>query len=145
MDNLIIEDTLQKENIPFYQYSEFEDAKSISGNVYKATFKTSQKCISLNDKFSLDNLKNENSENILIHNGSVKFNVFGLTKIIPESLKFLTNTLGPFQYIDSQYLEIFSTIGKIRVQIFSVWKLFYGKFPVATLLSKWNLSQMSIC
>ncbi|RHZ58665.1 hypothetical protein Glove_372g100 [Diversispora epigaea] len=44
MDNLIIEDTLQKGNIPFYQYSEFEDVKSISGNVYKVTFKTSQKC-----------------------------------------------------------------------------------------------------
>ena len=64
MDNLIIEDALQKENILFYQYSEFEDVKLISGNVYKATFKTSQKtvalkCISLNDKFTLDNLINE--------------------------------------------------------------------------------------
>ncbi|RHZ87930.1 hypothetical protein Glove_29g139 [Diversispora epigaea] len=53
-----------------------------------------------------------NSENIFIHNGNIKFNVFGLTKIMPESLKFLTNSLGPIQYIDSQYLEIFNTIDK---------------------------------
>ncbi|RHZ88307.1 hypothetical protein Glove_23g168 [Diversispora epigaea] len=197
MDNLIIEDTLQKENIPFYQYSEFKDIKSISGNVYKATFKTSQKtvalkCISLNDKLTLENLINEikrhrkleihdsilrfygitkqennnsymiileysnngslrqylktnfqkldwnaklnlakqiadilsflhsndiihgklNSENILIHNGIIKFNVFGLTKIMPESLRFLINVLDPIEYIDPQYLEIFNTIDR---------------------------------
>ncbi|RHZ66078.1 hypothetical protein Glove_309g49 [Diversispora epigaea] len=219
MDNLIIEDTLQKENIPFYQYFEFEDVKLISENVYKATFKTSQKivalkCISLNDKFTLDNLINEikrqrkleihdsilrfygitkqensdnymiilkcanngslrqylktnfqkldwnaklniakqianvltflhsndiihgklNSENILIHNGSIKINVFGLTKIMPESLKFLTNSLGPIQYIDPQYLEIFNTIGKNKSSdIFSLgiilWEISSGTPP----------------
>ena len=64
MDNLIIEDTLQKENIPFYQYSEFENVKLISGNIYQAIFKISQKtialkCVYLNDKFTLDNLINE--------------------------------------------------------------------------------------
>ncbi|RHZ88356.1 hypothetical protein Glove_23g178 [Diversispora epigaea] len=196
MDNLIIEDTLRKENIPFYQYSEFENVKLISGNVYKATFKTSQKktvalkCISLNYKFMLDDLINEikrnrnldirdsilgfhgitkqdnnymiileyandgslrqylktnfqkldwnarlniakqianilkflhsndiihgklNYENILIHNGIIKFNVFGLTKIMSEFLKLLTNTLSPIQYTDPQYLEIFNAIGK---------------------------------
>ncbi|RHZ70070.1 hypothetical protein Glove_275g51 [Diversispora epigaea] len=42
MDNLIIEDIIQKENIPFYQYSEFENVKLIGRNVYKVTFKTSQ-------------------------------------------------------------------------------------------------------
>ncbi|RHZ66044.1 hypothetical protein Glove_309g20 [Diversispora epigaea] len=219
MDNLIIEDTLQKENIPFYQYSEFENIKLISNNIYKATFKTSQKivalkCISLNDKFTLDNLINEikryrkleihdnilkyygitkqentdnymivleysnngslreylktnfqnldwnaklniakeitniltflhsndivhgklNSENILIHNGIIKFNIFGLTKIMPESLKFLTNTLGPIQYIDPQYLEIFNTIGKNKnSDIFSLgiilWEISSGNPP----------------
>ena len=60
MDNLIIEDTFQKENIPFYQYSEFVNVNLVGENVYKATFKISQKtvalkCISLNDKFTLDN------------------------------------------------------------------------------------------
>ncbi|RHZ85523.1 hypothetical protein Glove_64g63 [Diversispora epigaea] len=193
MDALIIDNTLQKENIPFYHYSEFEEIKLIGGNVYKATFKTSQKiialkCISLNDKFTLDDLINGikryrkleihnsilrfhgitkqentdnymiilkyanngslrqylrknfqkldwnaklniakqitniltflhsndivhgklNSENILIHNGNIKFNVFGLMKIMPESLRFPTNTLGPIQYIDPQYLETIS-------------------------------------
>ncbi|RHZ81008.1 hypothetical protein Glove_130g199 [Diversispora epigaea] len=219
MDNLIIEDTLQKENISFYQYSEFENIKLISGNIYKATLKTFQKtvalkCISLNNKFTLDNLINEikryrkleihdnilkyygitkqentdnymiilecvnngslrqylktnfqkldwdvklniakqianiltllhskdiihgklNSENILIHNGIIKFNVFGLTKIIPESLRFLTNSLGPIQYIDPQYLEIFNTIGKNKSSdIFSLgiilWEISSGNPP----------------
>ncbi|RHZ54971.1 hypothetical protein Glove_421g56 [Diversispora epigaea] len=54
-----------------------------------------------------------NSENILVHNGIIKFNVlFEITKIISDSLSSLTNTLGPIQYMDSQYLELFSTIGK---------------------------------
>ena len=55
---------------------------------------------------------NKNSENILIHDETIKLNVFGLTKIMPESLRFLTNTIGPIQYIDPQYLEIFNTISK---------------------------------
>ncbi|RHZ59067.1 hypothetical protein Glove_365g218 [Diversispora epigaea] len=220
MDDLIIvEDTLQNENISFYQYSEFKDAKLISENVYQATFKTSQKtvalkCIGLNDKFTLDNLINEikryrklenhdnilkyygitkqentnnymiileyvnngslrqhlktnfqkldwnaklniakqiadvlkflhsnniihgklNSENILIHNGVIKFNVFGLTKIMPESLKFLTNIFGPIQYIDPRYLEILNTIGKNKSSdIFSLgiilWEISSGTLP----------------
>ncbi|RHZ88297.1 hypothetical protein Glove_23g86 [Diversispora epigaea] len=182
MDNLIIKDTLRKENIPFYQYSEFEDVKLISGNVYKATFKTSQrktvalKCISLNDKFTLNNLINENkryrrlqmydsilrfygltkqdiedckcmivfldsmalqsknSENILIHNGSIKLNVFGITKIGSEFLRFLTNTLGSIQSIDPQYLEISNTIGKNKSSdIFSLgivlWEISSGTPP----------------
>ncbi|RHZ80902.1 hypothetical protein Glove_130g202 [Diversispora epigaea] len=213
MDNLII--TLQEENISFYQYSEFENVKLINGNVYKATLKTLQKTvalkyISLNDKFTLDNLRNEikryrkleiydkiqkifgitkqdtdnymiileydnncslrqylktnfqkldwnaklniakeianvltflhsndiihgklNSENILIHNGSIKFNVFGLTKIMSESLK---NPLGPIQYMDSQYLEIFNTIDKNKSSdIFSLgiilWEISSGNSP----------------
>ncbi|RHZ48419.1 hypothetical protein Glove_551g53 [Diversispora epigaea] len=222
MDNLIIEDTFQKENIPFYQYSEFENVKLIkliSGNIYKAIFKISQKtiilkCVYLNDKFTLDNLINEikryqkleihggilkfygvtkqentnnymiilkysnngslrqylktnfqkmdwntklnlakqianvlwylhfneiihgklNSENILVHNGNIKLNVFGLTKIIPESLRFLKNTLGPIPYIDPQYLEIFNTIGKNKSSdIFSLgiilWEISSGNPP----------------
>ncbi|RHZ66067.1 hypothetical protein Glove_309g17 [Diversispora epigaea] len=229
-DNLIIEDTLQKENTPFYQYSEFENVKLISRNVYKAKLKNLQKtvalkCISLNDKFMLDNLRNEikryrklevydnilkyygitkqentdnylivleyvnngslreylktnfqkldwnaklniakqianvlafqhsndiaygklNSENILIHYGNVKFNVFGLTKIMSESLKFLTNTLGPIKYIDPQYSEIFSTIGKNKSSdIFSLgiilWEISSGNPPFEIeSLSNFNL------
>ncbi|RHZ75161.1 hypothetical protein Glove_217g50 [Diversispora epigaea] len=64
MDNLIIEDILKKENIPFYRFSEFQN----------------------------------NSENILVH--------------FSDSLSFLANGHGPIQYMDFQYLEIFSTIGK---------------------------------
>ena len=64
MDNLIIEDTIQKENIPFYKYPEFHNVKLTNANIFKATFKISQKtialkCVSLNDKFTLDNLINE--------------------------------------------------------------------------------------
>ncbi|RHZ70809.1 hypothetical protein Glove_267g6 [Diversispora epigaea] len=108
MDNLIIEKIIQKENIPFYQYSEFQNVKFITANIFIATFKSSQKtvtlkCISLNDKFTLDNLINENSENIHIHNGIIKFNVFGLTKIVSDSLSFLPNNLGPIQYMDPQH------------------------------------------
>ncbi|RHZ70131.1 hypothetical protein Glove_275g49 [Diversispora epigaea] len=192
--NLIIEDTIQKENISFYQHSEFENVKLISKNVYKATFKTSQKTVALkrvylNDKFRLDNFINEikrhrkfeihnnilkfygitaqentnnyliileyanngslrqylntnfqkmeklnlakqianilmylhsndiihgnlNYENILIHNGDIKLNVFGFTKMTSDSLKFLKNNLSPIQFMDPQYLEFFSTIDK---------------------------------
>ncbi|RHZ85794.1 hypothetical protein Glove_60g169 [Diversispora epigaea] len=199
MDDLIIEDTIQKENIPFYKYSEFQNAKLITANVFKATFKISKKTVALenvylndNNKFTLDNLINEvkrhrklethdsilkfrgitkkkntknykiileyvnegslrqylktnfqkmdwnaklnlakqianvlmflhsndiihgkfNFENILVHNGIIKLNVFGLTKIISDSLSFLANNLGPIQYMDSQYLELFRAIGK---------------------------------
>ncbi|RHZ75047.1 hypothetical protein Glove_217g3 [Diversispora epigaea] len=196
MDNLITENLFKKENIPFYQFSEFRNVKLNSPNIFKATFKIFQKTVVLknvylndNDKFTLDNLINEikrhrkleihdsilkfygitktnqentsnymiileyvnegslrqylksnfqkmnwnaklnlakqtanvlmilhsndiihgkfNSENIFVHNGIIKFNVFGLAKIIPDSL----NDLGPIQY-DPQYLEIFGTIGK---------------------------------
>ncbi|RHZ79874.1 hypothetical protein Glove_140g80 [Diversispora epigaea] len=214
----IFEDTIQEESITFFQYSEFENVKLISRNVYEAIFKTSQKtialkCVSLNDKFTLDNLINEikqyrkleiydsilkfygitkqestnnymiileyvnegslcqylktnfqkldwnaklnlaqqianvlmflhsndirgkfNSENILIHNGIIKFNVFGLTKIISDSLRFLANILGPIQYMDSQYLEHFSTIVKTKSSdIFSLgvilWEISSGNSP----------------
>ncbi|RHZ85866.1 hypothetical protein Glove_59g23 [Diversispora epigaea] len=54
---------------------------------------------------------------ILIHNGNVKFNFFGLTKIKPESLRFLTNILGQIQYINS----------------------IFGNF----LLSKWNFDSLN--
>ncbi|RHZ81726.1 hypothetical protein Glove_117g129 [Diversispora epigaea] len=219
MRNLIIEDTFQKEKIPFYQYSEFVNVKSISKNVYEATFKTSQKiivlkCISLNDKFTLDNLINEikryrkleihdsilkfygitrqeninnymiileyvnkgslrqylktnfqkldwktklnlakqianvlmhlhanniihgkfNSENILIHNGIIKLNVFGLTKIISDFLSFLINNLGSMQCMDPQHLDHFSTIGKNKSSdIFGLgiilWEISTGNSP----------------
>ncbi|RHZ53617.1 hypothetical protein Glove_440g20 [Diversispora epigaea] len=78
--NEIIED-----KIPFYQYSEFENVKPISGNVYKATFKISQKIIalkrvSLNDKFTLDNLINEvkRHRKLEIHDSILE--LYGITK-----------------------------------------------------------------
>ncbi|RHZ85380.1 hypothetical protein Glove_66g47 [Diversispora epigaea] len=208
IDKLIIEDTIQKENIPFYQYSEFENVKMISGNVYKATFKISQKtialkCVYLNDKFTLDNLINDikihrkleiydsilklygitkkknisdymiileyadegslrqylktnfqklnwniklnlskeiantlmylhsneithgklNSENILVHNGGIKLNVFRIINCISES--------DPIQYKDPQYLGNFYMIGKNKSSdIFSLgiilWEISIG-------------------
>ncbi|RHZ73612.1 hypothetical protein Glove_230g48 [Diversispora epigaea] len=218
MDNLIIEDAIQKENIPFYQYSEFENVKLIGRNVCEAIFKTTQKtvalkCVSFNDEATLNNLINEikkyrkleihdsilklygitkqentknymivieyanngslrqylksnfrkldwnaklnlakqianilmylhsndiiygrlNSENILIHNGNIKLNVFGITKIISDSLKFLTNTLGPMQYMDPQYLELFNITGKKSSDIFGLgiilWEISSGNPP----------------
>ncbi|RHZ68640.1 hypothetical protein Glove_294g145 [Diversispora epigaea] len=219
MDNLIIEDTFQKENIPFYQYSEFENVELISGNVYKAAFKISQKTValkrfSLNNKFTLDNLINEikrhrkleahnsilrfygitkqentnnyiiilkyanggtlrqylktnfqkmdwnaklniakqianalmylhsneiihgklNSKNIFVHNGNIKLNDFEMAKYTPESLKSLTDSLGLIQYIDPQYLELFTKIGKNKSSdIFSLgtilWEISSGKPP----------------
>ncbi|RHZ73026.1 hypothetical protein Glove_233g29 [Diversispora epigaea] len=195
MDNLTIEEIIQKENIPFYKYSKFYNVKLITANIFKATFKISQKTVILknvylndNNKFTLDNLINEikrhrklethdsiikfygitkqentknhmiileyvnegslrqylktnfqkmdwnaklnfakqianglmflhsndvihgkfNSENILVHNGIIKFNVFGLTKLITDSLSFFTNNFGPIQYMDPRYLGLFS-------------------------------------
>ncbi|RHZ45062.1 hypothetical protein Glove_692g12 [Diversispora epigaea] len=175
-------------DIPFYQDSEFENVKLISEKVYKATFKIYQKtvalkCISLNNKSTLDNLINEvkrhrklevhdsilkfygitkqentniymiileyanngplcryseknfrnmnwikklnlakqlanalmhlhsndithgklTSENILVHNGNIKLNDFGI-----KSLKSFTNNLSPIQYTDFQYFELFN-------------------------------------
>ncbi|RHZ70100.1 hypothetical protein Glove_275g24 [Diversispora epigaea] len=221
MDNLIIEDIIQKENIPFNQYSEFQNVKLITTNIFKATFKISQKTVALknvylndNDKFALDDLiieikrhrkleihnsilkfygitKQENtnnymiilefinegslrqylkinfqkmnwsaklnlakqianvlmflhsndvihgkfnSENILVHNGNIKLNDFGLTKVMSDSLRFFTNNLDPIQYMDSQHLELFSTIGKNKSSdIFGLgiilWEISSGNFP----------------
>ncbi|RHZ70066.1 hypothetical protein Glove_275g54 [Diversispora epigaea] len=85
MESLIIEDTIQKENIPFYQYAEFENVKLISRNVYKAIFKTSQeivalKCVYLNDDFTLDNLISEikRHRKFEIHDCILKF--YGITR-----------------------------------------------------------------
>ncbi|RHZ88949.1 hypothetical protein Glove_19g311 [Diversispora epigaea] len=224
MDNLIIEDIFQKENIPFYQYFEFHNVKFITTNIFKATFKISQKTVTLenvylndDDNFKLDNLIDEikrhrkleihdsilkfygitkkeninnymiileyfdegslrqylktnfpkmdwnaklnlakqianvlmflhsndithvkfNTENILIHNGIIKLNVFGLTKIISDSLSSLKNNLGPMQYMDPQYLENFSTVGKNKSSdIFSLgiifWEISSGNSPFET-------------
>ncbi|RHZ87349.1 hypothetical protein Glove_37g98 [Diversispora epigaea] len=85
MGNLIIENTFQKENIPFYHYSEFKNVKLISGNVYKATYKIFQKtialkCVSLYDKFTLSNLINEVKKHrkLEIYDNVLKF--YGITK-----------------------------------------------------------------
>ncbi|RHZ60869.1 hypothetical protein Glove_350g57 [Diversispora epigaea] len=236
MENLSIEDTIQKENITFYQYSEFESVKSISRNVHVANFKTSQKtialkCISLNTKFTMDNLINEikryrklkihdgilkfygitkqgtniqilkntniymiileysnndslrqflknnfqkldwdvklilakqianilmylhsndiiygrlNSENIFIHNGNIKLNVFGSTNIMP--LRFLTNALGQLQYMDSQYLELFNITGKKSSDIFNLgiilWEISSGN-PLFEMESSSNVDLLN--
>ncbi|RHZ60921.1 hypothetical protein Glove_350g68 [Diversispora epigaea] len=219
MDDLIIEDIFQKENIAFYQYSEFRNVNLINVNIFKATFKTSQKNVFLknvylnvNDKYTLDNLINEikryrkleihdsilkfygitkqentdnymiileyvnegslrqylktnfqkfdwnaklnlakqignvlmflhsndiihgkfNSENIFIHNGNIKLNIFGLTQIMP--LRFFTNNHDPIQYMDPQYLELFSPIAKNKnSDIFGLgiilWEISSGSPP----------------
>lgn len=64
MDEVIMEDTIQEDDPPLYQYSEFENVELVGGNVYKATVKTSQdtvalKCVRLTDEFTLDGLMNE--------------------------------------------------------------------------------------
>lgn len=61
IDGIVIEDAIQRENIPFYRYSEFENVSLIGGDVYKAVFKTPQgivvlKKINFNDTFTIDNL-----------------------------------------------------------------------------------------
>ncbi|RHZ80964.1 hypothetical protein Glove_130g155 [Diversispora epigaea] len=53
---------------------------------------------------------------------------------MPESLRLLTNALGPIQYVDPQYLEIFKTIGKNKSSdIFSLgiilWEISSGNPP----------------
>ncbi|RHZ81725.1 hypothetical protein Glove_117g128 [Diversispora epigaea] len=206
---------IQKENIPFYQYSEFQNVKLITANIFKVSFKISQqtvtlKSVSLNDKFTLDNLINEirrhrkleihdsilkfygitkqentnnymivleyvnegslrqylktnflnwdtklnlakqianvlmllhsndiihgklNSENILIHNGIIKLNIFGLTKIISDSLSFLknTNNLGPIQYMDPRHLELFKNKSSDIFGLgFILWEISSGYPP----------------
>ncbi|RHZ87348.1 hypothetical protein Glove_37g99 [Diversispora epigaea] len=84
IDNLIIEDNFQKENIPFYHYSEFENVKLISENVYKATYKISQKtialkCVSLRDEFTLENFINEVKRHRKLKSESV-LRFYGITK-----------------------------------------------------------------
>ncbi|RHZ87312.1 hypothetical protein Glove_37g84 [Diversispora epigaea] len=109
IENLIVEDKFQEENIPFYQYSEFENVKFISGNVYKATFKISQKtialkCVSLHDKFTLDYLINEvkRHRKIEIHDSILRF--YGVTK-----QENTNNYLIILEYVNNgslrQYLE----------------------------------------
>ncbi|RHZ53211.1 hypothetical protein Glove_444g6 [Diversispora epigaea] len=97
LENLIIDDIIQKENIPFCQYSEFQNVKLITANIFKASFKISQET---------------NSENILIHNEIIKKMFLNLPKIISDSLCFLKNNFGPIQYMDAQHLGLFSTIDK---------------------------------
>ncbi|RHZ87625.1 hypothetical protein Glove_33g115 [Diversispora epigaea] len=100
MDNLIIEDILKKRKYSFYRFSEFQNIKrhrklEIHNNILKFHGITNQENIN-NYMIILE----YNSENILIHNGIIKFNVFGLAKIFSDSLSFLTNGLGPIQYMD---------------------------------------------
>ncbi|RHZ87288.1 hypothetical protein Glove_37g66 [Diversispora epigaea] len=218
IDNLIIKDNFRKENIPFYQYSEFENVKLIGGNVYKATFKISQKtvalkCVSLNDKFTLDNLINEikrhrkleiydsilrfygiteqensnnymvileypnndslcqylitnfqkmdwisklniakqianalmhlhsneiihgklNSENILVHNGNIKLNYFGISKHTFESLKF--------QYIDPNTIEKNKCLDIFSLGII-LWEISSGK-PLFEMESSSNIDLLN--
>ncbi|RHZ60872.1 hypothetical protein Glove_350g58 [Diversispora epigaea] len=213
MDGFVI---FQKENITFYQYTEFRNVNLINANIFKATFKTKTVTLknvylNLNDN-TLDNLINEikryrkleihdnilkfygitkqentdnymiileyvnegslrqylktnfqkldwfaklnlakqignvlmflhsndiihgkfNSENILIHNGNIKLNIFGLTQIMP--LRFFTNNHDPIQYMDPQYLELFSPIGKNKnSDIFGLgiilWEISSGSPP----------------
>lgn len=64
MNNLIIEETIRKENIPFYPYSEFKNVELINGNICKATFKPFQRAVALkhvplSDYFTLDSLISE--------------------------------------------------------------------------------------
>ncbi|RHZ77879.1 hypothetical protein Glove_169g46 [Diversispora epigaea] len=54
MNYLIIENTIRKENVTFYQYSEFENVKLISKNIFALNC-----CVHLNDDFTLNNLINE--------------------------------------------------------------------------------------
>ncbi|RHZ89373.1 hypothetical protein Glove_15g6 [Diversispora epigaea] len=165
---LKLPDTIQKENITFYKYSEFQNPLL---KFLKKTVALENVNLNDNNKFTLDNLINEkrlkdienwkhmivflnsvaslkrfpssifenqfpknglgckiksrktdckcfdvfcihsndiihrkfNFENILVHNGILKLNVFGLTKIISDSLSFLANKLGPIHCMDSQY------------------------------------------
>ncbi|RHZ48314.1 hypothetical protein Glove_553g6 [Diversispora epigaea] len=75
-----------------------------------------------------------NSENILIHNGIIKFNAFGLKNFFSDSLNFLTNNPGSTQYMDSRNLELFSKIGKNKSSdIFGLgiilWEISSGSPP----------------
>ncbi|RHZ70133.1 hypothetical protein Glove_275g36 [Diversispora epigaea] len=117
IDNLIIEDTFQKENIPFYQYAEFQDNSNnymiifeyVNEGSLRQFLKTNFQKLDWNIKLNLAlQIANSlmflhtndishgrlNSENILVYNGIIKLNVFGLTKFNSNSLSFFTNTLG---------------------------------------------------
>ncbi|RHZ77878.1 hypothetical protein Glove_169g47 [Diversispora epigaea] len=85
MNNLIIDETIRKENISFYQYSEFKNVELIDGNVYKATFKPIQKMVTLKyvtltDYFTLENLINEIKRHQKLENHDSILKFYGITK-----------------------------------------------------------------
>ncbi|RHZ73546.1 hypothetical protein Glove_230g157 [Diversispora epigaea] len=165
MDNLIIKDAFQKENVPFYQFSEFQDikrhrkleihdsilkfygiTKQVNEGSLRQYLKTNFQKMDWNTKLNFakqianvlmilhsnDIIHGKfNSENILVHNGIIKFTIFGITKTISDSLRFLTNTLDQIQYIDSQ---LFSMINKNKSSdIFGLgiilWEISSGNPP----------------
>ncbi|RHZ75050.1 hypothetical protein Glove_217g5 [Diversispora epigaea] len=152
MDNLIIEDIFKKENIPFYQFSEFQNVKLISSNIFKATFKIFQKTVVLknlylndNDKFTLDNLINEikRHRKLEIHDSILKF--YGITKTKQENNYMIileyVNEGSLCQYLKSNFQKMgWNTKLNLAKQITNVLlilhsnDIIHGKFNSENIL-----------
>ncbi|CAG8518933.1 10024_t:CDS:2 [Acaulospora colombiana] len=111
--NLMMNDSIEKENITTYQYNMFDDVTPIGENIFKATLRNSRKFvilkqIHLDGESDLNDMISETSENLLVHNENIKLCTFKISKKAVESGKFVEKFLGSFQYSDSQHLRLCS-------------------------------------
>ncbi|CAG8576426.1 11066_t:CDS:2 [Acaulospora morrowiae] len=136
-------DLFQKERITFYPYKEFEQIEKIGdgscGSVFKAMLKNTERTVvirsvPLSDEFKLQDLVNEDSQNVLIHRGHVRISDLGISRRMAEFSNLLVKSLGSFQYMDPQVLEILLSIGhKKSSDIYSLgvllWEISSGRVP----------------
>ncbi|CAG8614537.1 18396_t:CDS:2 [Acaulospora morrowiae] len=117
MMNNSIDNVFQKEGIAIYQFNMFDEVNPIdpteaaTEGVFKATLRNNRKAvilkrIHLSEEFNLNDLINETSENLFVHNESIKLCSFKVSTRMSASRKLTEKFRDSVQYLDSQYLRL---------------------------------------
>ncbi|CAG8614836.1 813_t:CDS:2, partial [Acaulospora morrowiae] len=117
MMNNSIDNVFQREGIAIYQFNMFDEVNPIDPSetategVFKATLRNNRKTvilkrIHLSEEFNLNDLINETSENLFVHNESIKLCSFKMSTRMSASRKLTEKFRDSVQYFDSQYLRL---------------------------------------